>query len=65
MRASLDESFGSHMRAGKQASSMRLGTYNVENLFMRARALNLASWADLKVTLTGDVLAEQCAEVSV
>jgi len=44
---------------------MRLGTYNVENLFMRARALNLASWADLKVTLTGDVLAEQCAEVSV
>jgi len=53
------------MRAGKQASSMRLGTYNVENLFMRARALNLASWADLKVTLTGDVLAEQCAEVSV
>jgi hypothetical protein len=30
---------------------MRLGTYNVENLFMRARALNLATWAEGKGVL--------------
>lgn len=30
---------------------MRLGTYNVENLFMRVRALNLATWAEGKGVL--------------
>jgi endonuclease/exonuclease/phosphatase family metal-dependent hydrolase len=30
---------------------MKLATYNVENLFLRARALNLSTWAEGKTTL--------------
>jgi endonuclease/exonuclease/phosphatase family metal-dependent hydrolase len=44
---------------------MRLATYNVENLFVRARALNLATWAEGKQVLEQYVALSELLEQAV
>ena len=59
-----------HLTFGQEASRERvpnvrcatLATFNVENLFVRARALNLASWAESKNSLEQYVALSQLIE---